>query len=156
MRQWYFDYNGKRYYSGQVILIKGGYDPILQTVISQKAVFVFCETNHGRYVYKTMNNGSSCKWATYSVFADMFLGVVEGKTAPEYVQQEYNQWHQQHRKLTLLEEIEHIEGMLGAWIMYVFAMLASLVCKEWYCGWLLASVIFWGYRYNKLEERKEK
>lgn len=156
MRQWYFDYNSKRYWSGQVILIEGPYDPILKKSVPQEAVFVFCETNSGRYVYKKLCNGSGEKWCTGKMFFNIFLGVVEGKTASEYVQQEYNQWYQQHRKLTLLEEIDQIEGMLGAWIMYIAAMLAFLVCKEWYIGWLLASVIFWGYRYSKLEERKEK
>jgi hypothetical protein len=155
MKRWYFDYNGKRYYTGQVILLKTGFNITENKPIITEAVFVRSETKSGRYTYKEIGNLSGSNCVPFETFQKQFAGVVDGRIEPRYVEYEYNEWYQRNKKLTFLEELE-VEGMCGAWITYILAMLASLVCKEWYCGWLLASVIFWGYRYKKLEERKDK
>jgi hypothetical protein len=151
MKQWYFTYKGKQYPTGTVILLKGIGSPQ-----PQEAVFVCYETNNGRYTYKKIGNMCGKYIVPTTDFLNCFVGVVEGKTAPDYIQHEYGHWHQRNKKLTITEEIDQIEGMFGAWTMYIVAMLASLVCKEWYFGWMLSSLIFFTYRYGKLNERRDK
>jgi hypothetical protein len=151
MKQWHFIYNGMRYYTGQVILMRG-----IGSVEPLEAVFVCYNTSSGRYTYKRMGCVQGSTIVPAETFVQCFAGVVEGKTEPRYVQHVYDQWYQRNKKLTLIEEIEQVEGMLGAWITYILALLASFVCKEWYMGWVLASVIFFCYRHKKLDERRDK
>lgn len=151
MKRWYFTYKGKQYPTGTVILLKG-----VGSSQPQEAVFVYYDTNDGRYTYKLIGNISRSYIVPTEIFIRCFVDVVEGRIEPKYVQREYIYYYQRNKKLTILEEIDQVEGMSWAWITYILAMLASLACKEWYFGWLLASLIFFTYRYKKLEERKDK
>ena len=154
MKQWYFDYNGKRYQTGQVILIKG-YDSLTHEPIAKEAVFVWYEPNSGRYEYKKIGNMYGSVVEPARTFEDQLIGVVEGRLEMQYVDREFNEWYQRNKKLTFAEELE-VKGMLGAWTTYIFAMLLSLVCMQWFFGWIISSLVFFTYRHNKLEERKDK
>lgn len=55
------------------------------------------------------------------------------------------------KEITLKEEL-NIDGMLIAWIWYLFIMAISIIFKGAIIIWIIASYIFFDYRKTKLKE----
>ena len=56
-----------------------------------------------------------------------------------------------NQKHTFLQEIA-IEGLLLAWMWYIFVMVIAFIFNSRIAIWILASVIFFDYRNKKLRK----
>jgi len=127
----YFDFNGKRYYTGTVIIVT---DHLGKQV---EATFICYDVDHASYVYKVNN----CRWrlkeehfrralvaVTDTAHSDVRLPVVKKKN-------EFD-----------------IEGMFLGWLWYVFLMALSIIFKDRIGLWIMISVIFFSWRSNKIKK----
>ena len=145
MLQNYFVYNGKKYYSGTIIKIKYYQD-------IEEVVFLGYRPERNEYAVNFYTDRTV--WYKENEFYKKLIEITE-KINNYYVNWVQEKERQTHPKLTASSEV-NIDGMLIAWMWYIFIMLVAIIFKECIGIWILTSVVFFSYRNRKLQERGYK
>lgn len=138
MDEKWFAHNGKIYKEGTIIKIKHG-DKI------QEATFLWHDIERNNYIYQTFTNNCYClhtkhKDVFYANLIDVTCNIDSHYTAPD-----------RRAKWTYRKELE-INGMLLAWMWYVFIMFISVLFYDRIWIWIFTSIIFWNYRDKQLRK----
>lgn len=149
MKQNYFTHQGVQYYTGTTIIVKQN-DNITGRVFNAKATFVYYDTERDRYAFSINNHVNIYPKKD---FDRVFVGVTEDVVCEHDANKSMNKlaYIQENKKHTLAEEL-NIEGMLIAWIWYIFVMIVAIIFKDRIVIWLAASIIFFNYRSKKLKD----
>jgi hypothetical protein len=143
MKQNYFIYKGDKCYSGTTIEINK-YDPIFNKNNKINAIFSHI-TGDNKYVVKVNNNVFVY---TENDFFKILISVINKIEAKNEAYEISNEKDKKHK---FSDEL-NIEGMLIAWIWYIFIMLISIIFNGRMIIWVVASIIFFNYRNNKLRK----
>ncbi len=145
-RRYYFDYKGKRYYYGQKIKINRGTEVV-------KAMFEYCtfspQTGKRYYVYQILSSAGTCTEEN-KFFNEVLVEVLDDEKN-EYEQSVKEAIERAKRGPTFKDEM-NIDGLAQAWILYIIAMLVSVVLNDRLTAWALSTAIFVRYRNKKLRE----
>lgn len=137
----YFIYNGKKYRTGTIIVIKWC-DPLTKRVFNTKATFVGYNMVNKEYTVEIYGN-------KYTYAEDKFFKVfcyivdIDEKTNRDI--------RREPKSHTFTDEL-NIDGLLIAWIWYIFIMVVGVIFYDRIGIWILASVVFFNYRNEKLKE----
>jgi hypothetical protein len=142
MKQTYFVYNDKRYDIGTIIILYR-FDIYSRRVCRTKAKFVWYDAELKRYSVEIY--GKEYIYEEESFKKD-FLGIYEPHKTSAVMQASTN-----HKTYTFSDEL-NIDGLLIAWIWYVFIMVVAIIFYARIGIWILASIIFFDYRNKKLKE----
>lgn len=147
MREKYFIYKGIKYQSGTILKIKptsGKANPFPK--IFEEATFMFYNTDAEKYCIQV---GETIYVLSEKGFNDILINPTQ-KNNIKYIEKvaEETRW-------TFGRELA-IDGMLVAWIWYIFLMSISIILKGAIVYWFLISIIFFRYRDKKLREEGYK
>lgn len=145
MKQKYFIHNGKVYYSGTQIVVKMQ-DRISGKMTNINAIFEYFNTDKNLFAF-TIHN------CTYIYPEKMFYQVFVkiGDIVIDCCDNVNNNVMPNNQKHTFSQEIA-IEGLLLAWMWYIFIMTIAFIFNGRIGIWILASVIFFDYRNKKLRK----
>ena len=141
MRQNYFVYNGKRYNFGTIVVIKWCSN-ITHTVINARATFIDYNTESKEYTVEIYGN-------KYVYTEDKFFKVLCYVVDDDV---EINKNIRREPKSHTFTDELNIDGLLIAWIWYIFIMAVGVIFYDRIGIWILTSVIFFNYRNKKLKE----
>ena len=141
MKQNYFVYNGKKYYSGTILHVLKISD-ISYKMYRTNAEFLWYDTETKEYNIKIYD-----KEYTYNEkrFYNAFVGIYE------HTEDVVKTYHKDKRKLTFFEEL-NIDCLFIAWMWYIFIMVTAIIFYDRIYIWIFASIIFFNYRNKKLKE----
>ncbi len=144
MKQNYIIYNGKRYNSGDTIHILW-YAHGYKNLEKRTGVFIDCDEEKDEYRFM-VGDIEHCfnKKMFFNTIIDESRQNVDNSTQKR-----------EPRKATMEEELS-IDGMLLAWVWYIFIMCIAVIFYDCIGIWILASVVFFSYRRRKLNERGYK
>lgn len=130
MKRDYFEYKGKKYYTGTKIMVKD-YGKI------DKATFIYYDTEQGNYVYK-IGDG---KWFVYEKKFYEWLVEVLDEVDPTV-------------KIPVEKQLKdrYIDGLFIGWLWYVFLMAVATIFNGNVILWILISVVFFNWRKNKIKK----
>lgn len=124
----YFEYNGKKYYTGTVCISK----------YNKRIIFLEHDENTDEYTYlRYPVRETLCR--------DHFFRMIS------YITDEVKQNPHEVIRAGRFKELD-IDGMPQAWIVYIFFMAISFVFKDALVLWALISVIFFTWRKNKIDD----
>ena len=131
MRQNYFVYNGKKYYTGTIIKAK---------VRDYVHEVIFYYEENGYYIFKdTIPYGNDGFSAPEKIFFQRLVEVTDKKDMRVIpIKKKRN-------------ELE-IDWLFVGWLWYIFIMLVSSIFVGNVFCWILASIIFFTWRKNKINE----
>lgn len=138
MKEKYFIYKGKRYNSGTTIVIWWTCSYI-KSVMRTSATFVEHDLSNDQYVVDIYGK-------KYFYSKDHFFSVL-----CTVVDKEETNAPKAAKSHTFTDEL-NIDGLLIAWIWYVFIMAIGVIFYDRIGIWILASVVFFNYRNKKLKE----
>lgn len=141
MKQNYFVYNGKRHEEGTIIILSR-FDIYSKMVCETKAKFLYYDTETNEYIVEIY--GKEYKYDT-KYFNNSFVRIYDPNVKYTNVK------NQPEKSYSFSDEL-NIDGLLIAWIWYVFIMVVGIIFYERIGIWILASVIFFNYRNKKLKE----
>ena len=141
MKQNYFVHNGKRYDTGTMIVLSR-FDYISRKVCNIKSTFLYYNTDTKEYIVEIY--GKEYVYTETDFYND-FLHVYEKNKPIANMQNQANVKH------TFSDELG-IDGLLIAWIWYIFIMAVGIIFYDRIGIWILASIIFFDYRNKKLKE----
>ena len=137
MKKNYFTYNGVRYYPGTIVELKE----------ERKKDFGFCsymkfsryDDDSNKYCFTSLHD----IWKQYFVFEDQIQICVNSILKTNLMPESTN------------EKIEpkYIDGIVEAWTWYIIIMFFALFIKgigNTILIWVLTSIIFFNWRYNKI------
>lgn len=140
MKQDYVICKGKRYNSGDTINIIW-YDYRYNNSYKHKGIFIDCDEEKNEYRFTVDGEmycfNKVCFWKT----------VINNTTA----NQNKNCIDNISNKKTFKDEL-NIDGMLIAWMWYIFIMAVAIIFKDCLGIWAITSIIFFNYRNKKLKE----
>jgi hypothetical protein len=137
MTQNYFTYNGVTYHTGDIVKVFW-YSIYAPTPKVKEAVFVSCDPEKDEYNFKVDEK-------MYCYTQELFYHMIYQNTEQSNMQ---NKAHLQGR--TFVDEL-NMDGMLIAWIWYIFIMAIGVIFNDRIVLWIAASIIFFNYRNNKLK-----
>lgn len=150
MRQNYFIYNGQYYKAGAIIIVHQ-LDYIAACNRETEATFLYYDTKSNRIAIQIKR---CTHYYTIEMFKNIFVRATD-KTNMTLVDQEDTRFAMQNREKTFQDEL-NINGLLIAWIWYIFIMAISIIFKDCIGIWVLASFVFFNYRNRKLKEAGHK
>ena len=139
-RQYYFDYEGKRYPCGTVLKVDTFYATRSKTGMD---IFEFCIPEKG--LYKLYNNG----WYYEENFCKMLVNATN-EIDEKYLTYKKNEILES--KLTLGKEISYVDGMGLMWLWYIFLMAITFIFQGFYFYWIYLSALFFVLRYSRLKK----
>ena len=142
--QTHFEYKGQVYYSGAVFRI--WYTDQIGLKLYTDATFVYYHTKWNKIALQMKNVIHDLP---VNFFDDKEFEVIK-TIDPAWMQSVNNQAHKQKQSKTFVDEL-NIDGLLIAWVWYVFIMVVAIIFKDCIGIWLLASAIFFSYRSRKLK-----
>ena len=145
MIQNYFIYNGIKYVSGTMIRIKQ-FNYITGKLHEVNALFIAYHIDSCEYELKIDNLTSMYSKGR---FEKVFCGIAGQNVV------KHNQFQTTKKELKFKDELG-IDGLLIAWMWYVFIMAIAIIFYDRIGIWILASVIFFNYRNKKLKEEGYK
>lgn len=137
MKQNYFIHNGQQYNAGDLVSFKF-FDYRVGKSYETKAKFLYYNTETKEYFVEVYGK-------EYSYTENLFYKNMCSTTSPRAPDANAN------NKRTCSDEL-NIDGLLIAWIWYVFIMAVGVIFYDRIGIWILASVIFFNYRNKKLKE----
>lgn len=130
MYQGYFEYNGKRYCTGTILIVRKDGQEV-------KAIFIGYNTEYKKYIYKIKD----CKYVLdEKCFRSALVAVTEE--------------HNSKVSLPIKKQKKdsEIDGMIIGWVWYIVLMLISSIFKDNVGLWILISVVFFSWRVKKKKE----
>lgn len=140
MKQNYFIYNGRQYYSGTVIVIRW-FSYLSRSVCDTNAKFLHFDTEANKYFVEIYGK-------TYEYTSEEFHRDFRGIYGE---QSNVTKKQIMPKKHTFSDEL-NIDGLLIAWIWYVFIMAVAVIFYDRIGIWIVASIMFFSYRNRKLKE----
>lgn len=140
MRQEYFTHNNIRYDSGSIIILSR-FDYLSRRVCNTKATFLYYDTETNEYCVDVY--GKQERYSTTRFYED-FVG-------PYQHQVQTSNQNDACKQYTFADEL-NIDGLIIAWIWYVFIMAIGVIFYDRISIWIVASIIFFNYRNKKLKE----
>ena len=144
MKQDYLIYKGKKYNSGDIMDILW-YTCGYQIARDYKGIFIDCDEEKNEYRF--MVDGK-----IYCFNKTCFYRIIKDNTI---VNKNENCIKIIPEKNIFKDEL-NIDGMLIAWIWYIFIMAVLTIFNNRILGWISASIIFFSYRHNKLKQGGNK
>lgn len=139
MKQDYIIYKGKRYNSGDTIDILW-YTCGYQIARNYKGTFIDCDEKKNEYRFVVDGK-------MYCFNKACFYRIIKDNTT---INKGENYIDATPKKKTFKNEL-NIDGVLIAWIWYIFIMAIAVIFKGCFAIWIVASIIFFSYRHNKLK-----
>ena len=139
MKQNYVIFKGKRYNSGDtmdILWYTNGY----KSAYPYTGTFLDCDEEKDEYRFVVDG-------IIYCYNKVRFNRIIRKDTPI----QELSNGKREPKKATFQEEL-NIDGLLIAWIWYVFIMAVATIFKGAICIWVIVSYIFFNYRKTKLKE----
>jgi hypothetical protein len=136
MKQSYFVHNGRQYNTGDIILFRF-FDGRIGKSYETQVKFLYYDTETKEYFIEVYGKEYGY---TENLFYRNMYGVVNPR-APAVNISEH----------TFSDEL-NLDGMLVAWIWYVFIMAVGIIFYDRIGIWILTSIIFFNYRNKKLKE----
>ena len=150
MKQNYFVYNGKKYGTGTIFRIKELEKIYPYKRVEQSAVFISYDPETDRYMFQV---GDSKNNSPGEFFWRDFVCVTEDVNVD--IKQKYQANEIKANNHTFMDEL-NIDGMLIAWMWYIFIIAVAVIFNERIGIWIFASIVFFRYRNKKLKERGYK
>ena len=141
MKQNYFIYDGKQYNKGDKIIINF-FDVRAGKSYMANAKFLYYDSITAEYHIEVY--GKEYVYAKNDFYKNLRNTI--SSHAPTV-----NAYDINCKKHTFVNELS-VDGMLIAWIWYVFIMAVGVIFYDRIGIWILASVIFFNYRNKKLKE----
>ena len=135
MTQNYFIYNGATYRTGDIVKVLW-YNLYGRNPQVKEAIFVSCDPEKNEYNFKIDDQ-------MYCYTQKLFYRIIYQNTEKPNMQ---NKACLQRR--TFVDEL-NINGMLIAWIWYIFIMVIGFIFNDRILLWMVASFVFFKYRNNK-------
>lgn len=130
MLQNYFIANGKKYYTGTVIIVEHLGKQV-------EASFMYYDVDMNKYFYKIKN----CTHAVPTeYFNRVFIGATD-KTDPTV-----------HLPVIKTKKDFQIDGLFLGWMWYIFLMLISVIFNGAIGLWILISIVFFSWRAKKIKK----
>ena len=126
----YFIYNGKKYYSGTVIIVK-------ERGQNVEASFICYDEDQNKYIYVI----NDCKHYVYPKFFEDVLVEVTDKVDGSV-----------HMPQAKQKKDMKIEGLFEGWVLYIVLMAVSTIFVCNVGLWILWSYLFFSWRKKKIEE----
>ncbi len=142
MKQNYFVYNDVRYDTGTIVILSR-FNVYSRKVCDTKAKFLWYDAELKRYSVEIYGKEYIYK---EDDFNKNFIGIYETNKTTSIMQREIKQ-----KTHTFSDEL-NIDGLLIAWIWYVFIMAVAVIFYARIWIWILASIVFFNYRCKKLKE----
>lgn len=141
MKQNYFVHNGNRYDSGTIVILSS-FDIYSRRVCNMKYKFLYYDTETEEYNVEIYGKEEKYKKERFNkdficIYDPNIRHIRENK--------------QPEKTHTFTDEL-NIDGLLIAWLWYVFIMAVGVIFYDRIGIWILASVIFFRYRNKKLKE----
>lgn len=127
----YFDYNGERYYTGTVFIIKH------VAKGTAEATFVCYDTERRRYVYKIEDK--KCFWNEQAFYRDIVKVTSRVNNTVNFPQ-------------TSKIKDSQINGLALGWMWYIFLMAIVTIFKDNIGLWIIISIIFFSWRAEKIKK----
>lgn len=137
MKQSYFVHNGIQYNAGQMVPFRF-FDCRVGKSYDTQVKFLYYDTETKEYIVEVY--GQEYSYAESLFYRNMYN--IASPRAPAI---------NTNNKHTFSNEL-NIDGLLIAWIWYVFIMAVGIIFYDRIGIWILASVIFFNYRNKKLKE----
>lgn len=154
MFQRYFVYDGKTYKSGTIVKMKLLH-PVLKTTSEEYMIFGSVSGNNLYACREPVSRG----WHYFSE-ENFFKSLVEvaDKVCADYTDRENKNIAkaEKYSHMPTFKEQMDIDGLGLAWVWYIFIMAVITIFNDRIGLWILASVIFFGYRKRKLREKGYK
>ena len=136
MRQDYFVYNNHRYNAGNHILFRF-FDCRVGRSYETKVKFLYYETESKEYFIEVYGK-------EYSYREELFYRNI-------YESDSYSsQATREPKEHTFFDELK-IRDLRITWVLYIFAMLVSVVFYERIIAWIFVSLVFFSYRSKMLK-----
>jgi hypothetical protein len=125
----YFIYNGKKYYTGTVVVLKNGSNNVGSFVCHNldSDLYTFNMSGH-RYHFRK-NDFERCV-VSITEKIDTTVRIPVQKTMKD----------------------SYISGMSLGWVWYIFLMAISTLFKGNICFWIMISILFFAWRRKKIKE----
>lgn len=139
MKQDYVVYKGKTYHTGGKIDILW-YTSVYKNAHPYTGIFLDCdeENDENRFIVDDI---------TYCFNKTCFYQTMYDKVPNDTSKQKKKI---ETKKLTLKDEL-NIDGLLVAWLWYIFVMAVGTIFNGNIIIWIVASLIFFNYRNKKLK-----
>lgn len=148
MREYSFVFNGRKYPSGSILKIKSN-DSVTGKEIVKTAYFNCVIPEKNIYMMQLDGQKFSCpKDYFYKILIEAIDNV--NKSIANNFQAEESRIYTKKPK-TFKDEL-NIDGLLIAWIWYIFVMAVAIIFKDVIGIWILASIVFFSYRNKKLRK----
>lgn len=145
MKQDYFVYNNIRYEAGTIVLLSR-FDLIAKRLCNVKAEFLYYDNELNEYYFDIYGK-------TYPYTEEHFKIAFRGIYNPNAIKEKKEA--NTNNTQTFEGEL-NIDGMFIAWIWYIFIMAVAVIFYDRIGIWILASIVFFYYRSNKLKEAGRK
>lgn len=126
----YFEANGRKYYTGTVLIVddyKRG----------QEATFICYDTERKMYIWQIKEG--MCHHYENS-FREKLVEITDRVNSDVHLPQ------------VMMRKDCHIDGLMSGWILYIFAMIVSTIFNDRIMMWVIWSVVFFAYRSQKIKE----
>lgn len=130
----YFEYKGKKYYTGTVIILKDG-------LYEKEASFIGHEPDKDWYAYRVNDITRETTHRTYEKLFYKNLIAVTNKI-------------DKNVHLPLMKQLPDrcIDGLLLGWTWYIFLMMIATIFKGNVVLWIFISYVFFDWRKNKIKK----
>lgn len=140
-----FIYNGKWYTKGAIFIVKQT-DSVSGHIYEAEAIFLYYFPESNRIEFEVNGKIINCPM---DMFNQIFVHATDRVADKISVMATTNHQNVQQRKIT--DEF-NIDGLLLAWMWYIFIMVIAIIFKDCIGIWIIASIIFFDYRNKKLKE----
>jgi hypothetical protein len=144
MKQNYFVYNNEKYNSGTTIVLRV-FSCASRSLCDTNATFLYFDTETNKYVVDIY--GRTHEY-TEEIFYNMLRRIPVERN--NIIKEDHAQ-----KTHTAKDEL-NIDGLLIAWMWYIFIMAIAFIFYDRIGLWILTSIVFFSYRNKKLKEEGYK
>lgn len=144
MKQNYFMHNGEKYNSGTIIILRV-FSCVSRSLCDTNATFLYFDTETNKYIVNIY--GKVHEYTEENFYKILRRVPVE---RANIVKEDY-----EPKSHTATDEL-NLDGLLIAWMWYIFIMVVAFIFYDRVGIWILASVVFFSYRNKKLKEEGYK
>ena len=126
----YFKYQGKKYYTGTVMIVHN-FKP------KQEATFLCYDTEREMYIYQI----KQCKChMNEDYFFNSIISITDRTNRSVHIPE-----------VKTRKEC-HIDGVMFGWAIYIFLMIVTTIFNDRIMMWAIWSIVFFAWRSEKIKE----
>ena len=145
MRQYCFNYEGRQYNIGTVVIIKSS--DCCGHPCQKEASFLYHDVEQKRFVFKI----EDVKYYYLEKHLQDKIINITDKVDQKAID-EVNQIIARENRTPTLQDEFNIDGLFIAWMWYIIIMLVSIIFKDRVLAWVGVSIVFFNYRKEKLRK----